>query len=597
MLCLFYSERGRSLDGWSSFGQGSMNLSNNQPLSNALPVQMRYSLSTSSTSASGFQNGGFYGMNIQIQTYAVNFYYRASTNAEVAGGKLNVGFSDSTGQTRYGVSLVDVSTAQTNTWTKFALNISVSTAAPSTKNLFFIEFPTGSKGDFEFNLISCFPPTFENRTNGARLDLAQAFADLKPGFVRLPGGNDLEGPSVPERFIWNETIGPMENRPGRRGTWTGYNTEGFGLLELLTFVEDIGATPLLAVYAGFSLNRKPVPEDQLQPYIDEVINEILFLTSPADEHPLGAMRKSMGRAQPFDIKYVEIGNEDFLDPNSYRYRWPAFYNALKQKFPNINFIATTTQQIPSPPAVDDHNYQTPQFFIDNFRRYERIPRPTPKVLVGEFATVSDEYSSIDNPRMDYPSVRGAVAESIYRIGFERNSDVIIGGCYAPVLQNINNTQWIPNLIVFNANTVVKTTSYLAQKMFGQNLGDLYLNSTATNSTMSHESVRRGEEGDGKLGNFYFVATKRTTDNTLIVKLASADPTDIVVKAQIQGSTTSSVGIAYTLTAGAGVDPSKAKNTIDNPNAISITTAPVEASDGAFSVSVPTWGVVVVTLKL
>ena len=129
-------------------------------------------------------------------------------------------------------------------------------------------------------------------------------------------------------------------------------------------------------------------------------------------------------------------------------------------------------------------------------------------------------------RLDYPSIKSAVAESIYRIGFERNSDIIIGGCYAPVLQNIDNTQWTPNLIVFNAGLVVKSTSYLAQKMFGENLGDIILNSTAANSTITHQFVRKGEEGDGKLGNLYFVATKRTNDNTLIVKFASVDPNDI-----------------------------------------------------------------------
>jgi len=562
---------------------------------------MKYSLASSSTSASGFRNGGFYGINVQAQNYTARFFYRPSTGASVGGGKLNVGLSDLAGQTIYGSSSIDVSNAPVNTWSQFSLNISVSTAAPSTKNSFFIEFPMGSTGDFEFNLISCFPPTFKNRMNGARLDIAQAFADLKPGYVRLPGGNDLEGPSIPERFIWNDTIGLLQNRPGRRGTWTGYNTEGFGLIELLTFVEDIGATPLLAVYAGYSLDRHTVPEDGLQPYIDEVINEIDFLTASADNNRMGALRKSLGRDKPFDIKYVEIGNEDFFAADSYRYRWPAFYNALRQKFPNINFVATTTAQIASPPSVDDHNYEVPQFFINNFRRYEHIPRPTPKVVVGEFSVLSDDDSYINNPfagpRLDYPSVKGAVAESIYRIGFERNSDVIIGGCYAPVLQNIDDTQWTPNLIVFNAGLVVKTTSYLAQKMFGENLGDLFLNSTAANSNMKHQSVRKGEEGDGKLGNLYFVATKRTADNTLIVKLASVDPNDIVVKAQIQGSTTGAEGVAYTLTAGPGVDPSKAKNTIENPTAVSITSKPVSSTDGAFSVTVPSWSVVVVTLTL
>jgi alpha-N-arabinofuranosidase len=290
---------------------------------------------------------------------------------------------------------------------------------------------------------------------------------------------------------------------------------------------------------------------------------------------MGALRERLGRSQPFDIKYVEIGNEDWINPapSSYGYRWSGFYNTLSQRYPNITYIATTTMNIPTPPAVDDHDYQVPLYFIQNFRRYEHIPRPTLKVLAGEFAVINDDDSQINNPfgpgRLEFPSIKSAIAETIYRIGFERNSDVIIGGCYAPVLQNFDNTQWTPALIVFNTELVVKSTSYLAQKMFGENLGNFILNSTATNSTLTHQSVKKGEEGDGKLGNLYFVATKRTNDNTLIVKLASADPNDILVKVQIQGSTTSSEGVAYTLTAGPGVDPSTVHNTMTNPNTAKI----------------------------
>ncbi len=134
-------------------------------------------------------------------------------------------------------------------------------------------------------------------------------------------------------------------------------------------------------------------------------------------------------------------------------------------------------------------------------------------------------------------------------------------------------------------------------MFGENLGNFILNSTAANSTITHQSVRKGEEGDGKLGNLYFVATKRTNDNTLIIKLASVDPNNTLVKVQIQGSMTSSEGVAYILTAGPGVDPSTVKNTISNPNAASIATKPILATDGTFSITVPSWSVVVVTLTL
>jgi alpha-N-arabinofuranosidase len=371
----------------------------------------------------------------------------------------------------------------------------------------------------------------------------------------------------------------------------------------MTFVEDIGATPILAVYAGYSLDQKPVPQDQLQPYIDEVVKEMDFLMASATNNSMGALRARLGRSKPFDIKYVEIGNEDGIRsaPMTYNYRWPAFYNALSQRYPQITYIATTKKSINSPPALDDHDYRVPSYFIQNFRRYENVSRSGPKVLAGEFSVVNDDDSKISDPfssgRLDYPSIKSAVAESIYRIGLERNSDIVIGGCYAPVLQNIDNTQWRPNLIVFNAGLVVKSTSYLAQKMLGENLGDLILNSTAANSTITHQFVQKGQEGDGKFGNLYFVATKRTNDNTLIVKMASVDPNDILVKAQIQGSTTSSTGLAYILTAGSGIDPSTIHNTINNPNAASIVTLPVSAVNGTWSVTVPSWSVVVVTLTL
>jgi alpha-N-arabinofuranosidase len=249
------------------------------------------------------------------------------------------------------------------------------------------------------------------------------------------------------------------------------------------------------------LNRQAVPQDQLQSYIDEVIRELDFLMAPTDDNPIDALHKHLGRIQPFDIKYVEIGHEDSVVPNSYSYRWPTLYNALSKRYPNITYIATTTRSISSKPAVDDHNYEVPQFFINNFRRYENIPRPTLKVLVGEFSVINDDDSKINDPlgenRLDFPSIKSAVAESIYRIGFERNSDIIIGGCYAPVLQDIDNTQWVPNLIIFNASLTIRSTSHLAQTMFGQNLGNFVLNSTVTNSTMTHQSVKKGEEGDGK----------------------------------------------------------------------------------------------------
>ena len=507
-----------------------------------------------------------------------------------------VGFRDSTASGTYGVSAINVSSAPVGRWSSFAAAINVPRAAAYSNNTFFIEFPRGSQGNFALNLISCFPPTFKGRPNGARMDIAKAFLDLKPGFIRLPGGNDLEGLTLAQRFNWNQTIGALQQRPGRQGTWTGFNTEGFGLLELMTFAEDIGATPVLAVYAGFSLDQTSVPEDQLQPYIDEVIDEIDFLTAPAAKNRMGAFRASLGRQEPFTVNYVEIGNEDFTPAAtaSYRYRWPAYYAALSKRYPNITFIATNMDPISSPPATDDHHYEGPSYFIDNFRHYESAPRSGPKVLIGEFS-VSNRDSGPGV--LLYPTMKAAVAESVYRIGFERNSDIVIGGCYAPVLQNVNETQWTPDFIVFDSMAVVRSTSYLAHQMFGQHLGNIVLNSTAQKKDAEVTMVTKGQEGDGKLGNLYFIATKNTKTSTMIVKLASVDANDTLVNVQIHQSPTSSLGLAYTLSAGAGVDPSSVQNTLANPTAATVLGSSVVVKEGKWSITVPSWSVVVVTIPL
>lgn len=374
------------------YGQGSISLSSDQPLSKALPMHLKYSLASNSTTPSGVINSGFYGINIQPQMYNTSFFYKPLSGAILPGNELSLGFRDSANHITYGMATVDVSNAVAGNWTKFSSSIIVNKSVFTSNGIYFIEFPLGSSGEFELNLVSCFPPTYKNRPNGARIDIAQVIADLKPGFVRLPGGNDLERRSISTRFIWNDTIGSLENRSGRVGTWTGYNTEGFGLIELLTFTEDIGAISILGVYAGYSLDQKSVPRNELQPYIDQVINEIDFLTAPADQNRMDAFRISLGREKPFDIKYVEIGNEDFLGlaALTYNYRWTAYYEALSKRYPNITFIATTNKSISSPPVVDDH------------RLFERSSRLGSKIFIDEFAFIFNVDQN-EPKLMEYPS--------------------------------------------------------------------------------------------------------------------------------------------------------------------------------------------------
>ena len=134
------------------------------------------------------------------------------------------------------------------------MNLTLTTAADvkPTKDARFV-ISTNRIGLYYFNLVSLFPPTYNNRPNGNRTDLMQMLVDMKPKFLRFPGGNFLEGPLITDAFPWKTTFGPLENRPGHKGSWGYRASDGMGLLEFLEWAEDMGAEPLLAVYAGYSL--------------------------------------------------------------------------------------------------------------------------------------------------------------------------------------------------------------------------------------------------------------------------------------------------------------------------------------------------------
>ncbi len=200
---------------------------------------------------------------------------------------------------------------------------------------------TNRPGTFWLNLVSLFPPTLKNRPNGLRPDLMQMMVDMKPKFLRFPGGNYLEGNTIAERFEWKKTIGPLENRPGHPAPWGYRSTDGMGLMEFLLWAEDIGAEPLLGVYAGYSLRGDYVkPGPDLVPYIQDALDEIEYVIGPVTSK-WGAQRAKDGHPKPFPLTYVEIGNEDFFDKSgSYDGRFAQFYDAIKAKYPQLKLISS-----------------------------------------------------------------------------------------------------------------------------------------------------------------------------------------------------------------------------------------------------------------
>lgn len=196
---------------------------------------------------------------------------------------------------------------------------------------------------FYFNLISVFPETFKGYENGLRPDIADAFYDIQPKFLRFPGGNNLEGYSPQQRWKWWETIGPLKDRPGRPGDWSYYNTNGLGLLEYLEWTEAMEIEPVLAVYSGFSLDiygqsGVSYPEDRMGEILQEALDELEYCMGDVST-TWGARRAADGHPAPFKINFVEVGNEDWFS-GTYPYRWNAMYNGLKAVYPNITYIST-----------------------------------------------------------------------------------------------------------------------------------------------------------------------------------------------------------------------------------------------------------------
>lgn len=279
-------------------------------------------------------------------------------------------------------------------------------------------------------MISLLPPTYKNRDNGNRPDLMQLMAGMHPSFLRLPGGNYLEGDQIDERFDWKNTIGPLVDRPTHRSPWNYTSSDGLGLLEFLEWSEDLKIDTVLAVYAGYSLRGDHIrPGPALTPYVDDALDEIEFATSDVTTK-WGAIRAKLGHPAPFSIHYIEIGNEDEFDHSgSYESRFDQFDKAIKARFPGqFNTIATAKLKTIHPDVLDDHYYKRADEFFADVHHYDNTDRSGPKNFVGEWATREGAPTT---------NLGAALGDAAWMTGMERNSDLIVMASYAPLLVNVN----------------------------------------------------------------------------------------------------------------------------------------------------------------
>lgn len=306
---------GPVITAWQSIGDGvRMTLDRLHPLSDALPTSLEIDVPENATGEVGFENFGWWGFEVQPQQYNVSFYMLGNFPRDMQNTtSFTVSFrSNTTGEVWASAEITDVAIPYID-FVQLNTTLYPNASAPDSNNTFAITMDGAAVAGqtFYFNLVSVFPETFMGYENGLRKDIAEAFYDIEPRFLRFPGGNNIEGYSPAQRWDWRKQIGPLSERPGRVGDWSYFNTGGLGLMEYLEWTEAMSIEPVLAVYSGFSLdiwgqNGASYPPDMMQMILQDALDEIEYCMGDVST-TYGAMRAADGHPAPFKINFVELG--------------------------------------------------------------------------------------------------------------------------------------------------------------------------------------------------------------------------------------------------------------------------------------------------
>ena len=424
-------------------------------------------------------------------------------------------------------------------WKKFSTTITTSDTAQRGKlNLVF-----EGQGVIDIDMISLFPhDTWKNRQGGLRKDLVQKIADLKPGFVRFPGGCIVEGRELTNRYQWKKTVGNVVDRKlimnrwnvefPRRSAADYYQTFGLGFYEYFLLSEDIGAEPLPILNCGMACqfnSAEVVAMDELQPYIDDALDLVEFANGPVTTK-WGKLRSDMGHPAPFNMKFIGVGNEQW-EPQ-YIERYKVFEKAILSKYPDIkivsgagpyaegeyfNYAWKELKQL-KPSLIDEHYYKSPKWFLSNASRYDNYERTGPKVFAGEYAAHSKDNPDAES-RNNWES---ALAEAAFMTGLERNADVVQMCSYAPLFAHVDAWQWRPDLIWFDNLNSMATPNYYVQKLFSTNKG------TYVVSITENEKPLAGKDS------LYSSAVIDKQKGELIIKIVNSASTSQQIEFDLKG---------------------------------------------------------------
>jgi len=582
------------LNFWSGTGGAMISVDTNMPLNGALDVSLKMDATGVMTnSPAGIVNSGYWGIPVRPKTaYQVSFYAKAANGFSAP---LTVSLESADGKNVFATAEVSGLKGE---WQRFDTTLVTKRLKASKDNV--LKITTAAPGTIWFQQVSLFPPTYKDRVNGNRPDLMQMLADMNPKFLRLPGGNYLEGRTIAERFNWKSTVGPLEQRPGHESPWGYWSTDGLGLLEYLEWCEDLNIQPVLAVYAGYSLDHEHVnPGDDLKPYVQDALDEIEYVTGDASTK-WGAQRIKDGHPAPFVLNYIEVGNEDWFDRSgSYDARFTQFYDAIKAKYPQLQLIATTKVKSRVPDMLDEHYYRSEEDMEAHALDYDAYSRTNhTKIFCGEWAT------RVGSPT---PDMAGALGDAAWMTGMERNSDIVLIASYAPLFVNVSDLipggsmQWRTDLIGYDALNSYGSPSYYAQKMFSQYHGDTILVTDSANiptrlwqpPAKRRNGVLQPRPPAQMIRKIFFDATRDSQNGTIFLKMVNTLGTSEPVTVEISGVTAvARKGKAIVLQAGSP----DATNSIEHPKNIVPVEKTMRGLGTDFTKTLPPYSITILELE-
>ena len=474
------------LMGWkitqSKFNEGSVLVMNRVEKNTANPRFIRITKAAAADTLS-IANEGFRGMGIKK---GLRYNFSVAYRQQTPGLTVRIELVSMAGKIIGGTTVTPAVTANED-WSKAAASFTATdTSLKATLNIRF-----EGTGKIDLDMISLFPEdTWKKRPGGMRADMIQLLADMKPGFIRFPGGCIVEGHELSTRYQWKKTIGPVEDRQLNINRWNSefahrptpdyYQTFGLGFFEYFQLAEDIGASPLPILNCGMACQfntAEVIPIDQLDPYVQDALDLIEFANGDVTTQ-WGKVRAGMGHPASFNLKMMGVGNENWGP--QYVERLKIFSKAIKARYPDFKLVNSSGTdpngerfdylngelRKMNADIIDEHYYRRPEWFLANASRYDNYPRNASKIFAGEYAAQSDHTVSIENKN----NAETAIAEAAFMTGLERNAAVVNMASYAPLFAHIDGWQWTPDLIWVNNLQSYGTPNYYVQKLYSINKG-------------------------------------------------------------------------------------------------------------------------------